>query len=258
MKVSQIKKSLQELKRNFQDILDDSTLPIIDEAITEVDISKKKFDEWERKTHAPGKGPQSWGYIISPDKPLRFIPSKVVKGQNIWVDLFCEVSWKKEEEMPIKQQVCLRIWSDSLNDFAYRPDMDSEKILDKLTNPNHPFNARVMFRCHFDLASEKQPGPKYHLQFGGNAREYELCWFPEALKLPRLAFPPMDLILVCQLIAANFYWEEYNQFRETPEWMNALRNSQEQLLKNYYKDCFNAINQERSLLDYLWNLLTPE
>jgi len=254
MRVNQIKTGLQEVKRNFQVILDDRASFVIDEAITELEISKKKFDEWERKTHAPGRGPQSWGYSISPNKPLRFIQSKVIKGQNIWADLFCKVSWKKEEEMPIEQNVCLRVWSDSLDDFAYRADMDSEKVLEKLTNPNHPFDGRVMFRCHFDLADEKQLNPKYHLQFGGNPQVEELCWFPEALKLPRFAFPPMDLILVCQLIAANFYWEEYNQFRETPEWMNALRNSQERLLKNYYKDCFNAINQERSLLDYLWNL----
>ena len=252
MKVTQIKTGLQELKRNFQNILDDSAY-VIDRAIAELESTKEKFDEWQRKTHAPGKGPQFWGYEIHPEKPLCFKLSTAIEGLNIWVDLYCKAVWQKEEDMPITQEICLRIWSDSI-DFIFRHDIDSEEIFNKLADSILP--KRVMLRFHFDLADEGQPGPKYHLQFGGNARPGELCWFPEALKLPRLAFPPMDLILVCQLIAANLYWEEYSQFRETPEWLNALRNSQEHLLKNYYEDCLDAIEQGNSLLDNLWNPLT--
>ena len=155
--------------------------------------------------------------------------------------------------MPIAQQICLRVWSDSLDDFAYRKEMDSEKVFEQLTDPNYPFKARVMFRCHFDLADVEQPGPRYHLQFGGNPREEELFWSPEALKLPRFAIPPMDLILACQLIAANFYWDEYNQFRETPEWLNTVRLVQKHLLEDYHRNCLNAIEREKSLLDHLWN-----
>ena len=92
MKVSHIKKSLQELKRTFRRLLDDSASVLIDEAIGNLEISKKKFDQWQGQTHAPGKGPEFWGYSISPDRPLRFIPSKAIKGQHVWVDLFCEVS----------------------------------------------------------------------------------------------------------------------------------------------------------------------
>jgi len=250
MKVSQIKKGLQQLKRNFQDILDNAY--VIDTAITDLESSKKKFDEWKGKTHALGKGPQSWGYEIHPEQPLCFKPT-AIEGWGIWVDLYCKAFWNKEEYMPITQEICLRIWSNSEN-LIFRHDIDAEEIFNKLADSTLP--KRVMLRFHFDLADEGQPGPKYHLQFGGNARPEELCWFPESLKLPRLAFPPMDLILVCQLIAANLYWEEYNQFRETPEWLNALRNSQEHLLKNYYKDCLDALNQGNSLLKHLWNPLT--
>lgn len=62
----------------------------------------------------------------------------------------------------------------------------------------------------------------------------------------------MDLVLLCRLIAANFHWQEYTQFRETAEWINVLRNSQEYLLKDYYEGCLRALDQDL-LADYLWN-----
>jgi len=69
-----------------------------------------------------------------------------------------------------------------------------------------------------------------------------------------LVYPPMDLILACQLVAANFFWEEYTEFRETPEWMGTLLFSQKHLLQDYYEGCFKTINEKRPLLDYLWNV----
>jgi hypothetical protein len=245
MNVDGIKFGLQEIKRNFAPILDDNTVWVIDEAITELDSTKAEFERRQNQTHDPRLTPEPWGYRISPDYPLRFEP-RVIKGMNLWTDLYCTVLWEEEEGLPVKQCIHLRVWSDEM-DHIYREDWDSEIVYNKLTD-----EGRVMLRCHFDLANPGQPGPEYHLQFGGNPRENELCWFPEFMKLPRLPYPPMDLVLVCQLIAANFYWEEYTEFRETAEWINVLRNSQEYLLKDYYRGCLSALDQDL-LVDHLWN-----
>jgi hypothetical protein len=241
-----IKAGLQEIKKNFESVLEDDAGWIIDEAIAELDSSKEEFERRQGKTHDLTRlRPEPWGYRIYPDSPLRFRPSRVIRGVNLWVDLYCTVLWKEEGALPIKQDIHLRVWSDEI-DYIYRSDWDSEIVYDRLTE------GRVMLRCHFDLANPGQPGPEYHLQFGGNSWGNELCWFPESMNLPRLPYPPMDLVLVCQLIAANFYWDEYVGFRETSEWKNALRRSHEYLLKDYYEGCLGALDQDL-LVDHLWN-----
>jgi len=64
----------------------------------------------------------------------------------------------------------------------------------------------------------------------------------------------MDMVLICQLIAANFYGQDYRAFRESAEWKGALRKSQAHLLQSYYAECAAAIKREDDLLDHLWNL----
>lgn len=252
MNANQIKAGLQELKRSFRRILEDGAEDVIDWAIAELDSTKRRFDEWTRRTDDPRLVPQPWGYRIYPEQPLRFRPSRAIRGLEPWVDMYCTVLWWEERALPVEQEIHLRVWSNSVN-YIHRPEWDSEAVLERLTDPVRSFDGRVILRCHFDLANPGQHGPKYHFQFGGEAREYELCWLPGIADLPRLIYPPMDLILVCQLIAANFYWEEYIEFRETPEWIGTLRRSQGHLLKDYYKDCLNVLEQNRVLLDYLWN-----
>jgi len=251
MNANQIKAGLQQLKRSFRRILEDGAEDVVDWAIAELDDTKKRFDEWTRRTDDPRLIPQPWGYRIGPEWPLQFKRS-CIKGLDLWVDLYCTVRWT-EGVMPVEQIIHLRVWSDN-EDLIWRPDWDSADVFDKLADQAVPRPRRVIFRCHFDRANPGQPGPKYHLQFGGDAQGQELCWSPKAMNLPRLVYPPMDLILTCQLIAANFYWEEYSEFRETREWIGTLRRSQGHLLKDYYEDCLNVLEQNRVLLDYLWNV----
>jgi hypothetical protein len=253
MNANWTKFGLQQLKKIFRPILEDGTESVIDWAIAELESSKKRFDEWTRRSDDPHLTPQPWGYRIDPQLPLRFKPSSVIKGLGLWVDLYCTVLWMQEGTLPVKQEIHLCVWSNNMN-YIYRPEWDPNVVLEKLTDPARLFNGRVILRCHFDLANPGQHGPKHHLQFGGEAREHELCWFPGIANLPRFVCPPTDLILACQLIAANFYWEEYKEFRKTPEWTGTLRRSQASLLRSYYKDCLNVLEQDRVLLDHLWNI----
>lgn len=245
MNVDGIKFGLQEIKRNFAPILDDNTVWVIDEAIMELGRTRAEFKRRENQTHDPRSTPEPWGYRIRPDYPLRFEP-RVVKGMNLRTDVYCTVLWEQEKALPVDQCIHLRVWSDEI-DHIYRERWDSEVVYNELTD-----DGRVMLRCHFDLANPGQPGPKYHLQFGGNPQADELCWFPRFMNLPRLPYPPVDLVLVCQLIAANFYWDEYIEFRQASEWRYALRSSQEYLLQGYYEACLSALDQDL-LVDCLWN-----
>jgi hypothetical protein len=245
MNINGIKFGLQEIKRDFAPILDDNTVWVIDEAITQLDSTRAQFERRQNQTHDPRSHPEPWGYRIDPNYPLRFEP-RVIRGMNLWVDLYCRAFWEEEEALPVEQCIHLRVWSDEI-DYIYRENWDSEDVLVHLTS-----EGRVMLRCHFDLANPGQSGPEYHLQFGGNPQANELCWFPEFVKLPRFPYPPVDLVLVCQLVAANFYWDEYIEFREAPEWRHVLRSSQRYLLEDYWEGCLNALDQDL-LVDHLWN-----
>lgn len=252
MNAARVKASLQEIRRSFRRILAPGAHDAIDLAIAELEDSKRRYDECIRRTDDPHLIPNPWGYRIYPTMPLVFESSTAIGGLDLWVDLYGTVLWCEERAMPVRQVIHLRVWDKS--DYTYRREWDSEDICDKLTSQDHPHDGRVMLRCHFDLANPDQDGPKYHLQVGGTAAEAELCWLPAIMDLPRLVCLPMDLILACQLVAANFYWEEYKRLREDPAWKGILRESQEHLLKEYYRSCLRALDNGDSLLDILWNI----
>ena len=252
MNAASITFGLREIQKTFAPILEDDAEWIIQNAVKEVETSKANFDERQRQTHDPRLDPEPWGYRIYPEHPLRFKP-QAIKGLILWADVYCLVLWREEGAPPVKQNLVLRVWSSLENECTYRKEWDSRRVLEELTSGSRSEDGRVMLRYHFDLADPSQQALEYHVQAGGNPRTNELCWFPEAIDLPRLPFPPMDLVLLSQLIATNFYWDDYVDFRETAEWISALRRSQEHLLQGYYEGCLNALDQDL-LVDHLWNL----
>ncbi len=254
MRVSAVKKSLQMLKKTFRKIWKDGAEDVIVAAVYGLEASKSEFDRRSGKSHDEKLVPEPWGYCISPEQPLCFRRSTAIRGLSCWLDIYCTVLWE-QEDLPVKQDITVRLWSNE-PDYIYRTDWDSPNVRNGLLT-----NARVMVRWHFDLANPGQSGPKYHLQFGGNARSDELYWFPKIIDIPRFAHPPMDLILVCQMIAANFYRGDYVSVCEDPIWKSCVFESQQHLLLGYYKSCVTAIEGEKSLLepkkpllDALWNL----
>lgn len=242
-----LRAGLEQVKRQFSNILEDGSEGVIDEAIAQLDASKQEYDWSRRRTDNPNLRVAPWGYRIFHERPLRFRRSSVIKGLDLWIDLYCTALWRDEDTPAVEQVTHIRIWSDEI-DYVYRPNWDAENVYTKLES------GRVMLRWHFDRANPGQPGPKHHLQFGGEARDDELCWFPGILDVPRLASPPMDLLLSCQLIAANFYWDEYMTFREDPIWHNIMCRSQRSMLEAYYDSCLKCIKNDNILLDELWNV----
>ena len=85
--------------------------------------------------------------------------------------------------------------------------------------------ANLVSRWHIDLANSTadgwQDGPLIHLQYGGYSRHKDLQ--VHTLNEPRWCHPPMEVVLLCELVAANFYREKWIQFRETPNWAGAIK-----------------------------------
>lgn len=254
-----VKTSLRLISKVYGDILLETHEYIIPAAVEKVGITKENYDWAKRNQTRPGVQPTSWGYTIDHSQPLRFKSKKVPNSIELQVDVYCDIQWK-DDDIPIKQDIKVRIWSEH-SDTIFNTQRDSEVILEHLTNKNIPYAprlqqaSRVVSRIHFDKADSNPksgPKPEYHLQFGGIPESYELCWHPEKVNVPRLEYQPVDLFLICQIIAANFFSNEYLEIRKKFEWRQQVLFCQNWLLHGYYRKCLDAIEGNEILLDKLW------
>jgi hypothetical protein len=263
MKPRAVQDGLQEISRTFAPILHESAFKVLEEA------QARLFPFIRGRQRKPTRG---WGYRISPSAPLRFKPTIVDELKHeVWVDIYCAVEWLEEDALPERQDIKIRVWTTDLtflHDYE-RTAYDEQKpeelepsiraVIDRMTARDIPASGRVIYRCHFDKANDKQSGPKYHLQFGGAPEADEQCWLPKVVSLPRLVHSPYDLILTCELVASNFYLKEYEDIKKEATWMSVLWQSQANQLLEYYRGCVNALEKyEREgrgslLRDHLWN-----
>jgi len=252
MDPKRVQASLKQIGKVYRRILDDATRAIvIPNAVASVDATKREYDHAVRN-RTRDFTPEPWGYTITHDQPLRFKPAKIPNGIELQVDVYCDVRWTDDDDRPVRQDIKVRIWS-QYDEVIFDPERDAQTIETKLTSleRNHP--GRVVARFHFDRADPGQKaGPEYHLQFGGKAEDYELCWHPKKVNVPRFEYRPVELFLTCQMIAANFFWEEYLEIREKSEWREELIFYQDRLLRHHYENCLNLIRNHKSLLDGLW------
>ena len=242
-----VEQSLETVKRRLNPILDDRSVVVIEHAKSMLRDSNCQYRESARQRRIE-RTVRPWGFSISPDDPLRFEPTEV-GGLKLRVDLFMEEYWDDEPaEQPCKLNVAIRVWSLDPQ-VCFREQWDATGLRDQID----PGRGRVMIRIHFDLANPGQPGPKYHAQVGGNPRLEELCWFPEALGVPRLPHMPMDLVLASELVAATFYPDDYQTIRREDSWKGSRSVSQKHLLHDYLEKALAAANGSGSVLDKLWN-----
>lgn len=252
MNAERVSTSLSQIRKVYRVILDDSANSVIPKAIAGLTASKQRYDEANQGS-SPESKERTWGYTIDHDEPLRFKMSPV-RDVELSVDVYCNIRWT-DKDIPISQDIKVRIWS-THDDTIFSEDRDAQDICEQLTDPKRDRRGRVVSRFHFDRVNSDQGTtleyhPEYHLQFGGKPEEYELCWHPKKVNIPRLSFPPMELFLTCQMIAANFFWEDYLDIRERSEYRAELKMYQNLLFSSYYKDCLQAVRDNESVLDKL-------
>lgn len=129
---------------------------------------------------------------------------KKAKKSNSW-----EYSVSKGD--PIKFKDCV----DPRDNSTFNPLIMVEKISVN-TNDDFPYyewvavlvleykeRGKTCPRWHFDLGNSEQPGPRLHLQYGGHHHADRTL--DETLKAPRWSTPPLDPILLMEVVAANFF-----------------------------------------------------
>jgi len=236
--------ALEVVSRQFAPILEPSSLRGLEQAKAEVAASFEIFMREKRRGRRP-----AWGFAIRPSESLEFTRSRV-HGVELSADIACEFRWEDAEGIPAVQKLLMRVWGYD-DAVVYREDLDAPGVLERLTSTDA---RRVMLRYHFDRANEGQTGPSYHLQAGGNSDPAELCWLHEAVAVPRLATPPIDLVLACEVVAANFHAVKFDEISRDPTVIGAIRNSEQAILRTYYDDCSAALGRDGGLLRALWNI----
>ena len=246
MNPDELIRCLNCIRDRMQRILAGNAGQILDEAAEQVRVTAETA---KKRYRASRRSYPTWGFKISPDRPLEF-QEITSKGLRFRVDVFCDLAWSHPTgNLTSPRNLVVRVWSreDSL---VFRPEWDSDQVIERIQG----HRGRVMLRYHFDLANQGQEGPTHHFQTGGGSASDEVCWLIEAVDLPRIAHPPFDLLLACEMVAANFFTSEYRQIRKDPTWIGSLRVAQECCYREYYEQCARTVTNNQSLLSSLWNV----
>jgi hypothetical protein len=93
-------------------------------------------------------------------------------------------------------------------------------------------SGELLERHHVDLANVGQEGPTWHLQYGGNSRNLPKPK-TEWLDLPRWPVPPVDLALMLETLAFNFYHDKWQALNENGSWLRAVKAAEELSMRHY-------------------------
>lgn len=158
------------------------------------------------------KSEDEWDYSIPLTAPVSFAPRTDRQNRTftpkIGVDRISVIRPETEEFIPFKQ------WDIALTLEFSEPEIHCP-------------------RWHFDMANVGQPGPITHLQYGGYRHENN-DHLDTSVQEPRWFIAPMDVILLSEVVAANFYHETWiSALREEPRWQTLVHTSQKLCYPHY-------------------------
>lgn len=173
-----------------------------------------------------------WNFRILRERPLTFREN----SQKLQVDVAAIIDGRGDQVTDIR--TLLRVWCLDKS-LCYRENLDADLVGTRFDETGR----RVLARFHFErrLAETVKPEPIYHLQVGGVPLDDENCWFPKQLEVPRFYFPPMDVILLCELILVNFFHEDSRDLREKPEWKRLVMKSQAAFQRSYFDKFYSYV-----------------
>ena len=175
---------------------------------------------------------KSWGYTIDVDSSLKFVPIKDKKLGHIAPRVYIQVAVSPHDGIPPFTQLNSTI-----------------EVIDSTGD--------LQSRWHIDLANRKkdgtyQAGPLFHLQGGGHKpqgkRDQEV-----KVSIPRWDIPPMELILTCERIIANFYPDRWAEIKYQERWLELIYVAQQLCYPVYMERIQNClVGQRQSVLNAVW------
>ena len=114
----------------------------------------------------------------------------------------------------------------------------------------------VLIKHHIDLANSNangfQDGPLFHLQFGGHTPHKERS-LEVPLKEPRWLCIPLDVVLLCEVVVANFYPKDWEKLKQQPSWHDSILASQIFCVVPFVNELQQKMGMStKTLLDHLW------
>lgn len=147
------------------------------------------------------KTASSWNFEVSTGEPITFARVDDRSGTTIFPRIVAKIAVAQQHET--------------------KPPFSSLDIALVIDDSS----AKPISRWHIDLANEQtdgwQDGPLIHLQYGGHHQNNGQ--FDHPLRAPRWCHPPMEVALLCEMVAANFYPHKWAQFRDAPNWASAIK-----------------------------------
>ncbi len=111
---------------------------------------------------------------------------------------------------------------------------------------------KLLERHHLDLANRGQAGTAWHLQYGGNPAagvpDLPTSWLGE----PRWPCAPVDLTLLFELVAYNFFPDEWAQLDEEGEWLHLIWAAEDLLVSHYARFIDAHFSREVDLREGTW------
>jgi len=157
----------------------------------------------------------SWKYSITQTDPIRFCPVNTKKVKHVRPILQVKLGVNPIQNLSNGMKGYFSELNTTLELYS-----ESDELLD---------------RWHVDLSNEDQEGPVFHLQHGGHSSGSSTRNTEEKLSVPRWVHPPMDIVLTCELVVANFFQKKWLELRENPTWTALVRDAESYCYTDYVK-----------------------
>lgn len=195
--------------------------------------------------------PEGYDVLCRLSRELRLLKDAV--AWSVEVDRGAPILFRRttdERNNPVKPRIVAKGIQIEQSDGMTLPFKALDMALEVEDETNTPLS-----RWHLDLANEAngvvQSGPLTHLQFGGHHHDDRRRDHP--LKVPRWCHPPMEVALLCEVVAANFYEEEWLGLRDEPSWCQAISLYQRLCYRHYFERMTNSLSISSSTaLNEMW------
>ena len=175
------------------------------------------------------RGKKVWSYSVGRGEPLLFKKTTDKNGDVITPSICVECISVDENQNPlpyVKWNIALEI----------RFEKDN----------------RLCARWHFDIANKEQSAPLTHLQYGGHSAEAQKPDFN--LNVPRWHTPLMDLVLLSEIVTANFFPKLWTSVKDDPNWCECVHVSQKLCFGPYLNRVSRILGvRSKTILNEVWN-----
>jgi hypothetical protein len=176
-------------------------------------------------------GKTAWTYHLDLARPIVFSPAPHSKYGSIVprIGAYIAVKEGRDADPPFEiLKLSLEITS-AAGEKLQRWHVDRANVADEAE----------------EAEEEYQDGPLYHLQIGGHWRGGDRSLEVD-LDVPRWCHPPLDAVLLAEMVAANFYPSQWVDLHAKSSWCNVVQQSQRLCFTDYMQKMLAVLNVGRS------------